>query len=553
MPQAVPDLRRWVSVGTGRFRFGRADGEASTQAPPERPPAFRPFAADRLRIVDQRGEVVPLALNWAQRQVYGAELRLRREGRRPWLLILKDRKSGVSTLQQALAYYAIRTQPNSECRTIAHTDTDTRRLFGMVERFYRSEPADGRRPDKAAGSTYAIRFPRLGSVYDAVTAGATATGRGGTLHRIHCSEVAFYPDAATLHTALADGQAVNASYVWESTPNGRDGRGKVFYETYEAAKRGKNLFTPLFFPWWSHPANRERLTEPDELFPLDDEERYRQQRYGLDLQQIKYWRQKRLALSLSGRGIAAMTQEHPDNDVDCFLESGEPYFDRDLLALRRTEQVRDPIRFLQGGMLHGMRIYAEPDPEHEYTIGCDPAEGVERDDSAISVMDHTTGAQVAAWNRDDMDPNTLGREVLPAAGEMYRGSSVAAFAVVERNNHGHAVLGAALTQGYPNARLYHHAEATDPRGRTARRVGWPNTSATKGVLVADLGTSLVEGAPRVLDAETQAGIRRIERGPNGVAELTGRDLAVAHALSMFRAPPPAVHLVTPGTRIGLAV
>lgn len=500
--------------------------------------AFGRWSAQNLRIVDKRGNVVPLVLNWAQREVYATELRLRRDKRRPWIIVLKDRKSGISTLQQALAYHAVRTKDNAECRTLAHTDTDTRKLFGIVERFYREEVKHGNPPAKAAGSTYAIRFPSLASVYDAVTAGAVGTGRGGTLWRIHCSEVSRYADLAELHTALADGQGEGAAYTWESTANGKEGRGAVFYNTYMAAKDGKNLFTALFFPWYSHPTNRIRLVAPDELFPLDDEELKRVDLYGLDLEQVKYWRSKRMALSLEGRGLSSMSQEHPDNDEDCFLDSGDPYFDRDLLTTRREEDRRDPIRVVEGGPLHGLRIYKEPVEGHEYSIGCDPAEGLEEDDSAMSVTDHTTGEQVASWARADVPPNTLGKVQLRELGYMYLcGGGAPAYSITERNNHGHAVLGAQLDSGYPANRIYHHVDATDPHGTEAKRVGWPNNVATKGVLVSALGASLQEGSPRVRDAATHASIRRIERGPSGSAELTGRDLAVAHALSLFRAPP----------------
>lgn len=499
--------------------------------------AFARWSARNLRIVDKRGDVVPLVLNWAQRQVYLTELRLRRERRKPWIIILKDRKSGISTLEQALAYHAVRTKDNAECRTLAHTDVDTRKIFGIVERFYREEVKHGNPPAKAPGSTYAIRFPTRASVYDAVTAGALGTGRGGTLWRIHCSEVSRYADAKELHEALADGQGEGAAYTWESTANGKEGRGAVFYNTYMAAKAGKNLFTALFFPWYSHPTNRIALVDPEELYPLDDEELKRAELYGLDLEQVKYWRSKRMALSLEGRGVSAMSQEHPDNDEDCFLDSGEPYFDRDLLTARREEDKRPSLYVVEGGALHGLRVYSEPIEGHEYSMGCDPAEGLEQDESALSVTDHTTGEQVAAWARNDVPPNTLGKVQLRELGYRYVCANGApAYSVTERNNHGHAVLGAQLDSGYPADRIYHHTDATDPHGKEAKRVGWPNNVATKGVLVSDLGASLQDGSPKVRDEATHASIRRIERSPSGSAELTGRDLAVAHALSLFRAP-----------------
>jgi hypothetical protein len=170
-------------------------------------------------------------------------------------------------------------------------------------------------------------------------------------------------------------------------------------------------------------------------------------------------------------------------------------------------------------------------------MGCDPAEGVDEDESAISVTDHTTGEQVAAWSRNDVPPNTLGKVQLKALGYRYLCRNGApAFSITERNNHGHAVLGAQLDSGYPAHRIYHHIDPTDPHDKQAKRVGWPNNISTKPVLVSDLGASLHDGVPKIRDEATHASIRRIERSPSGTAELTGRDLAVAHSLSLFRAP-----------------
>lgn len=244
-----------------------------------------------------------------------------------------------------------------------------------------------------------------------------------------------------------------------------------------------------------------------------------------------------MALSLDGRGLSAMQQEHPDNDEDCFLESGTPYFDRDLLAVRRQEDTRPVLRVIEGGPLHGLRIYREPVEGHEYSVGCDPAEGVDEDESAMSVTDHTADEQVAAWARSDVPPNTLGKIQLRELGYMYLcGGGAPAYSTTERTNHGHAVLGAQLDAGYPADRIYHHIDPTDPEDHVSHRVGWPNNVATAPVLVSDLGASLQAGVPRIRDAATHSSIRRIERGANGSAVLRGRDLAVAHALSLFRAP-----------------
>ena len=284
------------------------------------PNNFPEFASQQLKIVDIKGDLVPLDLNWIQRQVWRAEMILRRAKKRPWLLILKYRKGGVTTLQQALSYWTIWAQEHAECVTFAHRPKDTRKIFRMVARYWKNQPVPHRH-EKTQATVMNIEFPDWDSQYNAETATASAAERGSTNKRIHLSECSFYADLATMHVALASAQTDDCAYVLESTPNGKEGAGQTFYEMWQKAVKGESPFKPLFFPW--HKDSRNVLPVPPEgMGKYTDEENKLRIKHRLSLPQLNWWRNQRFMLTAMDRAAATVHQEHPSDDASC-LAAGE--------------------------------------------------------------------------------------------------------------------------------------------------------------------------------------------------------------------------------------
>jgi hypothetical protein len=118
-------------------------------------------------------------------------------------------------------------------------------------------------------------------------------------------------------------------------------------------------------------------------------------------------------------------------------------------------------------------------------IGADPAEGnPQSDESAACVLDAVTGDQVAVWaGRFEPAVFAAGLERL---GEWYGCAGV----LIERNNHGHAVLLALRDGG-----------ASVLRGLDGNP-GWLTTAKGKAICV-DAGADLLrDGGPRIRDPET---------------------------------------------------
>jgi hypothetical protein len=84
--------------------------------------------------------------------------------------------------------------------------------------------------------------------------------------------------------------------------------------------------------------------------------------------------------------------------------------------------------------VQGLAIWRLPQPGETFVIGADPAEGnPQSDNSAASVVD-LAGEQVAAW-AGRVEPAAFGSQIA-AVSAFFNGAP----ALVERNNHGHAVL-----------------------------------------------------------------------------------------------------------------
>ena len=87
-----------------------------------------------------------------------------------------------------------------------------------------------------------------------------------------------------------------------------------------------------------------------------------------------------------------------------------------------------------GPAVPGLVIWRLPQPGETFVIGADPAEGnPQSDNSAASVVD-LAGEQVAAW-AGRVEPAAFGSQIA-AVSAFFNGAA----ALVERNNHGHAVL-----------------------------------------------------------------------------------------------------------------
>lgn len=435
-----------------------------------------------------RAAVVSFELSSLQKHYLAMKRLGRLKGYRRFAL-LKYRRGGLTTLEQAANYRVIATQAMSYVATFAHVASSTSRIFQiarlMFERDAEALPSDG-------DSATHIKL-RNGSRFFIGTAGGRGVARGDTLQRAHCSEVAFWCEGPNQWREVERTMAgiteatKRGEVVAETTPNGRE----WFCQTYEKAKEGTNGWFPIFLPWMVDRSNRldegsfdeEEILETlvdDEVQLIETSERL----YGIKLSpaQIAWRREMRREL-----GWLAV-QEYPENDVECFISTGTRFFDTEQVV-RIQEHLKSGVdaekRHVPGGY---EQRWQEPQDGVEYVAGVDTSEGLPGGDrSGIGVLRRDTGEQVASLH-GLFRPDVLAEHVVRICKDYNR-----ALVGIERNNHGHAVIQAVIRLGYGDSHLeggplfYTETTEVDPGSGKVRqgRAGWQTDAKSRPRLLSD--------------------------------------------------------------------
>lgn len=402
---------------------------------------------------------------------------------------VKPRQVGLSSWILGQNFARTVTTPNFRAVSIAHDADTSEMLFDRVHFFYNNLP-DGMKPVKQYSSRRELSFPGLNSSYLIYTAGGKGPGLGDTVNAIHGSEVSRWPKPDEIIAGLLESAPKDATVDLESTAYGA---GTWFQSLYNEARDNLNGYKAHFFPWWLDPnytltdaeLKAYRL-DPNAPAEDDDEERLIM-RHNLSRDQINWRRWKVSSLKKK------FQQEYPEDDITCFLTSGNMFFDLEVLQRAQRIGVQEPIEILDNGRL---KVWERPSEWGSYVMGVDVAEGVAAGDySAAYVIDESTGQDVAALH-GHWDTHAYA-EKLAELGYRYNTAKIA----VERNNHGHAVLSALMYElAYPEESIYHHKDY-DAKGEVSEKPGFPTNVKTKPIMLSNLVQLLQDAPEAFLDHE----------------------------------------------------
>lgn len=443
-----------------------------------------------LKIRDMAGNLIPLRANSIQRRHYQKKQEAMHSGRAGRFLVLKSRRVGITTWEQAESYVLVATRPHRNAITLAHDRDSTLMIHRIIDLFHQENDSRIRPRRLTERNKRDLNYPDLRSLLYVGTAGGKA-GRADTLQRVHGSEVAWWPgDLFTQRNLLAGltEAAREGEIVLESTPNGVGG---LFYELWDKAKRGDSEWVPLFYPWWED--DRNRLEGDEEAHAVvesySDEEKHLVKAWRLVPEQIEWRRWKMRQPEMQG-GI--FSQEYPEDDVSCFLVSGTTWFDMTIVTALLAV-VPPPLEVRRGGEIE---IYEAPREQDDYVIGADVGEGLtERNFSVGGVLNRRSQKQAAVIGCR-MDPGTFAHE-LAKLGKEYKTGDTPALIAVERNNHGHSVLNTLKnTIHYP--RIFRMREY-DATRRKMLKLGFETTKSSKPILLQDLREAVQTGAMEVGD------------------------------------------------------
>ena len=440
-----------------------------------------------LRVRDRSGRDVPLAPNAAQRAYE------ERRGRQN--IVLKARQMGVSTWVVGRFFLKTITQPGTLTVQVAQSREAAEQIFRMAHRFYEHLPEGLRegvlRTSRANAGQ--MVFPELDSEVRVVSAAEENAGRGLTIQNLHCSEVAHWAgDGGKVLAGLRAALAPNGELVLESTPNGAQG---CFYDEWRAAEA--TGVAQHFFPWWMEP---EYVGAPVAESEWTAEERTLAKMHGLSAEQIGFRRERRAQF----RQLAG--QEYAESAESCFLASGACVFDLEQVEAR-MRAVHAPIEKRENGQL---QVWYPAQAGREYIVGIDPAGGgADGDYACAQVIERKTGLQCAEL-RAHLAPREMAKTVA-RLGREYND----ALLVVERNNHGLAVLAYLTSRGEAAGgdRVY-----AGPIYEQRGQAGWLTTAVSRPEMLERLGSLLEERAEIFSSAQLLAECRSFVRKSDGRTE-----------------------------------
>lgn len=444
----------------------------------------REFIEECLFIKTKDQQTVPLKFNTAQYLIYKRIKELKAQNKPIRMIILKARQEGVSTLCEGLIFERTARFENSNSLIVAHEPESTDAIFSMSKLFYDLLPFDVkpmRRYDNKKQMVFEnpdekgrTNNPGLRSRMVISTADKTKIGRGLTIHNFHGSEVAFWKNAKALMLSVLQSipNLPNTAVFLESTANGFGGDGEYFYQMVQNALAGKNEFELIFLPWhlmpeysqlFANDADKKKFAET-----LDEYEKELRAKENLTYEQLK-WRRWAIQ-NLCGGDLDKFKQEYPATIEESFAASSKAVIPKQYIEAQ-GKFVRQPIR-----KLDDILIYEEPNVNHFYSLGADPAEGIGQDDSAITVIDKMTGREVGFYI-GQIQPDLFAKKIRMTA-ELFNN----ALTVIEINNHGLAVINALKTE-YSN--IYQRTVFDKVTNTKRKELGWKTSQTTKPLMVDD--------------------------------------------------------------------
>ncbi len=512
---------------------------------------------NKLKILHkQKLAIVPFELNQPQAFYLDRVEAQLRERQRVRCIILKARQMGFSTLTEGLGFLFSFMVPSYRVEVIGHETDASANLLALSNRFWTHWWARDLYSTKHL-ATNRLAWVETESQFHVSTASGKGAGRSSTIHFLHASEVAFWPNPEETFLGLMQTvpEADKTFVALESTANGV---GNFFYNKWvECITESRPDFEPLFFPWFQDPTYRASVAKIDWDLPkrLSDDELTLIKVFGVDEDQLK-WRRHFIA-NKCNNDVLKFCQEYPATWQEAFLSSGSNQFavgalnkcyepiDPDTGFLidspRGIKFVRDPTGPLKlfvypPGYNADTGMFDRGRCPNNYFIGADTCRSKTGDFAVCQVINRRTAEQVAVF-RQQMLPLELARQLL-LLGQFFGDAMIAP----ERANEGHLVIGFLLGASYPY--MWMHEKIDSLRGKpNADMFGFDTNVQTKPQLIGMLQDYVATGPTSfggllIHDAVTFIELQNFIRYDNGdygpADEKHGHDDTVmALAIALF--------------------
>lgn len=475
---------------------------------------------------------------WAQRELLAEIERQYNAGKPIRIIVLKARQLGISTAMEGVLFWWAFLHPGTSGLVIAHESDPAVGLFEKTKLYWETWPFKALYQEKYI-TMKRMTWEPIKSTLRVATAKNLQSGRSATIHAVHATECAFYPDPQTLFTGLS--QTVPDKFgsivVLESTANGL---GNWFSDQWDEAEAGANDYVPMFFPWWRHYEYRHPTTLTNSS-DLDSDERalllvMRRDGKGMEeteMFQALQWRRWAIP-NKADHDKDYFMQEYPATPAEAFLSTG-----RNVFPLNKVEECYFPLKGHRGTLVEDQRgrIKWVPDPSGNltvfkkpstnkrtdlYFVAGDPTKTVMGDPACMQVLNRQTLEQVAVWH-GHTDPINFGKEMM-MVGRWYHDAMLCP----EVEGGGQATIATILTANYPNLWMHRWPDKA-PGQVSGTQYGWSSNFQRKSWAIGRLKYLLAETSTIFHDRETYNQLRSYvtkDNGEMGNAGKSGHDDAV---------------------------
>lgn len=359
-------------------------------------------------------------------------------------VVLACRQSGKSISSVVyLLWYAI-FHPEKTIAVLANKGATAREMLQRVTLALENLPFF-LQPGCRALNKGSIEFSNNSRIIAAATSGSSI--RGMSVNLLFLDEFAFVERASEFYTStypvVSSGK--DTKVIITSTANGI---GNTYHKIWEGAVQGTNEYKPFTVNWWDVPGR--------------DEE----------------WKKQ----TISNTSQLQFDQEFGNT----FFGTGDTLINAETLLNFRAQPAK---RILEGG---DVKIYHEPETNHEYIMLVDVAKGRGQDYSTFNVIDISTRPfkQVAVYRNNTISP-ILFPDIIYKYAKVYN----ECYVVIESNDQGGVVCNG----------LYHDLEYENVHVESAVKanaIGVEMTRKVKRLGCSSIKDLLEENKLDILDEET---------------------------------------------------
>lgn len=417
-----------------------------------------------------------------------------------YVIVLKARQLGMSWLTLTYALWLMVMRPAASLLMMSKREDEaiellSNRLTGM----YHKLP-----PWLQAGKVLKETNLELALSNGSSARGfSTGGGRSYTATMALLDEADFVPNLNEVLNALKPTIDAGGKMVMVSTPDKTQPM-SPFKQIFRAALKEENNYLPIFLPWNARPSRT-----------------------------ISWYHRIAKDMRSQNGSNDDLWQEYPATVEEALAPRQlDKRISQEWVA--RCSQLMEPIEEPDGApaLAGALRVYAMPEEGRRYVIGADPAEGNPRsDDSVAVVLDYETWEEVCCWS-GKIEPDGFATGIARLSGWYGR-----AQVMVERNNHGHAVI-LGLRKEHHGVRLM---EGHDTPGRKAgqpapiekaRKWGWLQNMKGKPLMYDFATQALRDGECVIHTQEVALQLADIESETLSAPEGMHDDFATAFALAI---------------------